>query len=126
MSWVWDPPIQEVLRDADLVVVGKITEEKPSGIRAIHGIPELKAHYTTGVIQVNELLLGELPDGQVIIEYESDFNTSASINYELGQEGVWLLKQIPGGTNYEARLRSSFIPLEHRGDVEKQLKFLEK
>ena len=117
LSWVWDPPFETLVEDSDLIVVGELVDTQPSGQRAIDGLPGLVVEFTLGTIEVQETLKGDLPRGPLFLEFESEQNTSASRLYHRGQSGVWLLKQRCDSKCYEAKLRSSLMPLERRQEI---------
>ncbi len=116
------PTLQESIDCADLVLVGRIIAEKSAGLRSLDYMPGWDVEFTIGTILVEKVLQGESPCSSVQIHYESQSNTTASVNYTLGQEGVWILVRRPDTSTYDAYLKGQFVSLDRLPQVEQILK----
>ena len=115
------PPIVELINEADLVVVGTIVSERPSSPHILGLGSGISVPCVLGTLQIDEVLLGELPDGPIEVEYEVKPLTTGSQCYDVGASGVWILALRPGMNFYEADIPREFMPLRARVFVEDAL-----
>jgi len=120
-SWA-DVPLDQVIEDSDIVVVGEITRlGKPAQIN--------KRQFAIGVITVQATLKGtavkEVPlawpdrgaDGIAM---------STDLSYRKGQSGVWLLSKDKAQDYYWATYPKDYQPLAKRKEIESLIQGLSK
>lgn len=116
----WAPvPFLDLARSSDLIAVGTIVHvarEEP-GLTAVD----------RGVLQVDEVLAGHRPFGEVVLRYPGRRPPGTppdarEIRFDLGMEGVWFLQKDRRTGEYTATHPARFKPLLFLPSIRSQLR----
>ena len=112
-----DVPLDKIVQESPVVVVGKITkiDVGKSSERAVD----------TAHIQVERVLKNGFPasiksDGEVLLVMPGksrQAHSSIDITYSLGQRGVWILESKDNGKTFAATYPKDFQPLSKEKEI---------
>ena len=99
-----DDSLRARLREADLVVQGKVTAVRPLPPDPSRGVSEHDPFWHEAVIQLSLVLKGDrsLRDVVVLFPASRDIAWVNAPRFRAGQEGVWILKRDPDVKGYTA------------------------
>jgi len=101
----------QLIRQADLVIVARVEKVADQALD--------QGHTDCALLEVMEVLSGNLPDGQVELIFPSVRGQDGEVSgpampdifYQEGQEGIWFLSKDPLSHRYIADHPSQFKPL---------------
>jgi hypothetical protein len=108
-SAIWvDIPLEQVIRKADIVVVGKIGK-----VAAGEGPVKNGRRHDLGTIEVREVVKGDAAMKTVKLAWPSagGLMTDVDLIYRAGQDGVWILKKDAKADAYWATYPKDFQPV---------------